>query len=63
MPKFNVSQKELSNFSCEALQALAQGFRLAGRYDVAAYIESIAKTKGCVLSQGQVTPQLYMGGV
>ena len=47
MPKFTVNQKELQMFSCEALHTLAQGFRLAGRVDVALYIENLARAKGC----------------
>lgn len=59
MPKFNVSNTELQKYSCEALQALAQGFRLAGRYDVAAYIETIARGKGCPVT-GQMTNTLIL---
>lgn len=53
MPKFTVNQRELQAYSCDALSTLAQGFRLAGRVDVALYIENLARAKGCPVTQSQ----------
>jgi NAD(P)H-nitrite reductase large subunit len=58
--KITVDQKTLYGASCEALELLAQSLQAMGHFQGVAIIRSIAKAKGCPVTQapGVYTLQL-----
>ena len=47
MARFKITLKEIQQYSCDSLAALSNAFKAAGRYDIAAYFEKVARAKAC----------------
>ncbi|ABL79279.1 hypothetical protein Tpen_1884 (plasmid) [Thermofilum pendens Hrk 5] len=60
MVKVKLDRNTLALASCEALESLANGFRLMGQVQAATYIENIARAKGCPVGGAGYTPQLIL---
>jgi hypothetical protein len=54
--KISIDQKTLLGASCEALELLAQSLQAMGHFQGVAIIKSIARAKGCPVTQA---PSVY----